>query len=502
MQEGILSLMQMPRTTVGVDMLNEAGLPYIVVLTDPTTGGVIGLLRHAGRRADRRARRADRLLRPARDRTDHPRAPARRLPARRISARPRHDRHGRAPPRDASATLSRLVAHADEAARAAPQSRHAAAGNGNGQQPSRPRPPVLRHRRLHHERCCAAATPFSSGCLRCIPSASIWCSTASSGCLPALGHPETQAAAGRSMSPAPTAKARSAPTCAPCWKARGYTRARLHLAASGALPRTHPHRRRTDLAKTSSPPCLRNASSPTRAQPITFFEITTAAAFLAFSRHRPMRWCSKSGSAGSYDATNVIAAAAVPPDHAGRARSAGISRHRPCRHRRGEGRHRQAAACPRSSARRTTRPRDVIIRRADALGAPLYRLSARISSPIEEHGRLVYQDRDGLLDLPLPQARRAAIRSATPPSPSPRCASARRERWARGSGHRKGTEERRMAGAAAAADPRPADRRRAPGRRGLARRRPQSARRRRHRASAWRISRNARPSRSISFAAC
>ncbi len=40
MQEGILSLMQLPRTTVGVDMLNEAGLPYIVVLTDPTTGGV------------------------------------------------------------------------------------------------------------------------------------------------------------------------------------------------------------------------------------------------------------------------------------------------------------------------------------------------------------------------------------------------------------------------------------------------------------------------------
>ncbi len=40
MQEGILSLMQMPRTTVAVQMLKEAGLPYIVVLTDPTTGGV------------------------------------------------------------------------------------------------------------------------------------------------------------------------------------------------------------------------------------------------------------------------------------------------------------------------------------------------------------------------------------------------------------------------------------------------------------------------------
>ena len=40
MQEGILSLMQMPRTTVAVEMVKEAGLPYIVVLTHPTTGGV------------------------------------------------------------------------------------------------------------------------------------------------------------------------------------------------------------------------------------------------------------------------------------------------------------------------------------------------------------------------------------------------------------------------------------------------------------------------------
>ncbi|GKX33255.1 MAG: acetyl-coenzyme A carboxylase carboxyl transferase subunit beta [Rhizobiaceae bacterium MnEN-MB40S] len=40
MQEGILSLMQLPKTTVAVEMLKEAGLPYIVVLTNPTTGGV------------------------------------------------------------------------------------------------------------------------------------------------------------------------------------------------------------------------------------------------------------------------------------------------------------------------------------------------------------------------------------------------------------------------------------------------------------------------------
>ena len=40
MQEGILSLVQMPRTTIGVERVKKAGLPYIVVLTDPTTGGV------------------------------------------------------------------------------------------------------------------------------------------------------------------------------------------------------------------------------------------------------------------------------------------------------------------------------------------------------------------------------------------------------------------------------------------------------------------------------
>ena len=40
MQEGMISLMQMPRTTIAVQMLRDAKLPYIVVLTNPTTGGV------------------------------------------------------------------------------------------------------------------------------------------------------------------------------------------------------------------------------------------------------------------------------------------------------------------------------------------------------------------------------------------------------------------------------------------------------------------------------
>lgn len=40
MQEGIVSLMQMPRSVIAVELVKEAGLPYIVLLTDPTTGGV------------------------------------------------------------------------------------------------------------------------------------------------------------------------------------------------------------------------------------------------------------------------------------------------------------------------------------------------------------------------------------------------------------------------------------------------------------------------------
>ncbi len=48
MQEGVLSLMQMPRTILAADRVKEKGLPYIVVLTDPTTGGVSASLAMVG----------------------------------------------------------------------------------------------------------------------------------------------------------------------------------------------------------------------------------------------------------------------------------------------------------------------------------------------------------------------------------------------------------------------------------------------------------------------
>ena len=40
MQEGIMSLMQMPRTVAAVELLSKSKIPYIVILADPTTGGV------------------------------------------------------------------------------------------------------------------------------------------------------------------------------------------------------------------------------------------------------------------------------------------------------------------------------------------------------------------------------------------------------------------------------------------------------------------------------
>ena len=99
MQEGILSLMQMPRTTVGdaPPARGEAALHRGAHQPDHRRRH--RLLRDAGRRPYRRARRADRLRGPAGDRADDPREAARRLPARRVSEGSRHGRHGGAPPR-------------------------------------------------------------------------------------------------------------------------------------------------------------------------------------------------------------------------------------------------------------------------------------------------------------------------------------------------------------------------------------------------------------------
>ena len=136
-------------------------------------------------------------------------------------------------------------------------------------------------------------------------------------------------------------------------------------------------------------------------QPITFFEITTAAAFLAFSRHPADALVLEVGLGGKYDATNVIphpAVSVITPvglDHQEflgpsligiAAEKAGIVKR----------------GAPVVVGAQEDTALDVIQRRADALSAPLAVLGQDFFAH-QEHGRMVYQDLNGLLDLPLPK---------------------------------------------------------------------------------------------------
>ena len=165
-----------------------------------------------------------------------------------------------------------------------------------------------------------------------------------------------------------------------------------------------------------------------------------------------------------------------------------------------EGRHPQARRARASSARRSEDARDVIVREADQLGAPLFVFGQDFAAH-EEHGRLVYQDEDGLLDLPLPKLPgRHQIGNAA-------IAIAALRHIGRAAGRRDSAIERglrtvewpaRMQRLSQGA----AGRGRAQRRRGLARRRAQSALRGGASRRPWPISKSARPSRSISSAAC
>jgi dihydrofolate synthase/folylpolyglutamate synthase len=134
---------------------------------------------------------------------------------------------------------------------------------------------------------------------------------------------------------------------------------------------------------------------------ITFFEIVTAAAILGFARHPADALVLEVGLGGKYDATNVIAqpaAAIITPiglDHAEflgttlpeiAAEKAGIVK----------------PGLPVIIGPQEDVARDVVLRRADALGAPASVFGQDFFAH-QEHGRMVYQDLNGLLDLPLPR---------------------------------------------------------------------------------------------------
>jgi dihydrofolate synthase/folylpolyglutamate synthase len=135
--------------------------------------------------------------------------------------------------------------------------------------------------------------------------------------------------------------------------------------------------------------------------PITFFEITGAAMFLAFSRHPADAMVLEVGLGGKYDATNVVPKSAmtiVQPvglDHveflgsdiatiAGE--KAGIIR----------------PGVPVVIGPQDEIAREVILRRADKVSAPAFVFGQDFFGR-QEHGRMVYEDETGLLDLPLPR---------------------------------------------------------------------------------------------------
>jgi dihydrofolate synthase/folylpolyglutamate synthase len=138
-----------------------------------------------------------------------------------------------------------------------------------------------------------------------------------------------------------------------------------------------------------------------RGEPITFFEITTAAAFLAFSRTKADYALLEVGLGGRLDATNVVPrplAAIVAPIGIDHQEFLGSSLAEIA----GEKAGILKAGAPCISARQPAEAEAVIERQAARLGCPLLRAGEDFDVH-EEHGRLIYQDTDGLLDLPLPR---------------------------------------------------------------------------------------------------
>ncbi|HEX2591274.1 MAG TPA: Mur ligase family protein, partial [Rhizomicrobium sp.] len=136
-------------------------------------------------------------------------------------------------------------------------------------------------------------------------------------------------------------------------------------------------------------------------QEITYFEITGAATFLAFSRHPADALVLEVGLGGKYDATNVVrkpAMTIIQPiglDHQEffgsdlrniAAEKAGIIK----------------PGVPVVIGPQEDAPRDVILRRAEEMRAPAFVFGQDFHAH-QEHGRMVYQDENGLLDLPMPK---------------------------------------------------------------------------------------------------
>ncbi|TMJ34161.1 MAG: bifunctional folylpolyglutamate synthase/dihydrofolate synthase, partial [Alphaproteobacteria bacterium] len=146
---------------------------------------------------------------------------------------------------------------------------------------------------------------------------------------------------------------------------------------------------------------LKECKAVNGGEPITFFEITTAAAFLAFARHPADYLILEVGLGGRLDATNVVARPAlsiittIDYDHQ---QYLGATLTEIAREKAGILKPGVAAIV----APQPDEARAEIERCAETEGAPLL-IANQDWQAYEQHGRLVYQDESGLLDLPLPQ---------------------------------------------------------------------------------------------------
>ena len=338
-----------------------------------------------------RARRADRLRRPAGDRADHPRETARRLPARRISARARHDRHGR-PPRDLRETLALLIAYLapeqEEGGVNSCSSLRSAASWGGG--PSNEDSMVEGH----------GAKPLHQ--LRWSPSPSLRAGRNKPWTSPrpptAASRPSSTAArrraAGdilgldrirRALRPPRRPAAPPAPRvprrrnqrqgldlrlAARRDRSRRRHRPRLHLAASGALQRAHPHRRKADRGRRNSRRCSNEVIDAGDGLDASFFEVATAAAFLAFARTPADAAMIEVGLGGRLDATNVVDRPSSPasPRSASTTRTCSATRSSRSRSRKPAS---PSPACRSSCSTYPPEANAVIASQADKVGAPL-----------------------------------------------------------------------------------------------------------------------------------
>ena len=333
MQEGILSLMQMPRTTVGVQMLREAKLPYIVVLTNPTTGGVTAsyamlgdvqiaepgaLIGFAGARVIEQTIREK--LPEGFQRAEY-------------LQRSRHGRHGGASPRSAP-DAGAAVPAADEIAGAGNRLEACAAGHHAGPDRIRCGRGAGRAPRVNAPaaRPLAAARRIDRAAVRAASEADRSRSRADAAAAGAARSSRTQAAAGdpcrrhQRQGFDDRLSARDPGSGRPA-------RPRLYLAliwcgSTNAFGSAAPAAARWS-ATTNCVRVLEHCERANAGAPITIFEIETAAAFCLFAQHPADVVLLEVGLGGRLDATNVIDAPLATRDRAGQHGSHRISRRHP-----------------------------------------------------------------------------------------------------------------------------------------------------------------------------